>query len=542
MSKPDHFDAVVVGSGFGGSVTAHRLREGGKSVCLLERGKSWAPGEFPRSPREVAVNFWDPSDGLYGFFDIWSFKGIEALISSCLGGGSIIYANVLLRKDEEWFVHEDGEYWPVSRADLEPHYDNVEAVIKPQQYPFDVEPYASTPKTRAMRDAAAAHGLDWRLPPLAVTFANPGQPPVPNMPMEDGENLHGARRFTCELLGECNAGCNLGAKNTLDLNYLSLFAAAGGEIRTLAEVKAFRPREGGGFSVDYVRHDPDAGSQTPVTITSDRLVLSAGSLGSTFLLLRNRDAFPAIGDALGTHWCGNGDLLGFLAKSKRPLDPERGAVITSAIRYEGEDGRGYYIEDGGYPGFVSWLMEGTNAPGVAVRAAEFVARRVADVVRHRPVSNLSGEFGALMGDGSTSSGTLPLLGMGRDVPDGRLYLEGGFLENTWSVDSSQAYYDSVKASMEQLAESLDAQFRDEPLWYFKRVITVHPVGGCPMGRSSTDGVVDSYGQVFGHPGLSIADGSVLPGPVGPNPSLTIAACADRAADWMLENWESGAQP
>jgi cholesterol oxidase len=536
MSTPEHFDAVVVGSGFGGSVTAHRLREGGKSVCLLERGKSWAPGEFPRSPREVAVNFWDPSEGLYGFFDIWTFKGVEALISSCLGGGSIIYANVLLRKDEEWFVREDGEDWPLGRADLEPHYDNVEAVMKPQQYPFEVEPYASTPKTLAMRGAAAAHGLDWRLPPLAVTFANPGQPPVPNMPIEDGENLHGARRFTCELLGECNAGCNLGAKNTLDLNYLSHFAAAGGEIRTLAEVKTFGPREEGGFSVDYVQHDPQSGTQTPVTITSDRLVLSAGSLGSTFLLLRNRPAFPAISDVLGTHWCGNGDLLGFLAKSKRALDPERGAVITSAIRYEGENGRGYYIEDGGYPGFVSWLMEGTNAPGAAHRAAEFIARRLADVVRHRPVSNLSGEFKALMGDGATSSGTLPLLGMGRDVPDGRLYLEDGFLENTWSMDSSQAYYDGVKASMEQLADSLDARFRDEPLWYFKRVITVHPVGGCPMGRSAADGVVDSYGQVFGHPGLSIADGSVMPGPVGPNPSLTIAACADRAAEWMLENW------
>ena len=128
--------------------------------------------------------------------------------------------------------------------------------------------------------------------------------------------------------------------------------------------------------------------------------------------------------------------------------------------------------------------------------------------------------------------------MGRDVPDGRLYLEDGFLENTWSMDTSQAYYDSVKASMEQLADSLDARFRDEPLWYFKRVITVHPVGGCPMGRSAADGVVDSYGQVFGHPGLSIADGSVMPGPVGPNPSLTIAACADRAAEWMLENWQT----
>jgi len=536
MSAGEHFDAVVVGSGFGGSVTAYRLREGGKSVCVLERGKSWAPGDFPRSPRELALNFWDPSERLYGFYDIWTFKGIESLVSSCLGGGSVIYANVLLRKDEHWFVKEDGEYWPLDRADLDPHYDNVEAVLAPQTYPFDVAPYSGTPKTRAMRDAAAANGLDWRLPPLAVTFANPGEPPVPGVPIANDENLHGRRRYTCRLCGECNVGCNLGSKNTLDLNYLTRFAGAGGEIRTLAEVKTFAPRPEGGFTVDYAQHDPESGTSTAVTITADRLILSAGSLGTTFLLLRNRGSFPAIGDALGTRWCGNGDLLGFLSRSKRELAPAAGPVITSAIRYDGEHGRGYYVEDGGYPNFLSWLIEGTNVIGEARRAARFAVRRAEDWVRHKPVSNLSGELSALLGDAATSSGTLPLLGMGRDVPDGRLHLDDGYLENEWTMDTSQAYYDSVKRSMEQLADALDAKFRDEPLWYFKRVVTVHPVGGCPMGRTPGEGVADEHGQVFGHPGLSIADGSVLPGPVGPNPSLTIAAVADRSAEWMLQNW------
>jgi cholesterol oxidase len=369
-----------------------------------------------------------------------------------------------------------------------------------------------------------------------VTFGNPGEEPVPGVPIAGDENLHGRHRYTCRLLGECNAGCNLGSKNTLDLNYLTRFAAAGGEIRTLAEVKTFAPREGGGFTIDYVVHDPEGGGRRPVTITSDRLVLSAGSYGSTYLLLRNRHAFPAIGGALGTHWCGNGDLLGFLADSKRDLDPSIGPVITSAIRYDGERGRGYYIEDGGYPGFLSWLLEGTNVHGEARRAARFAIRRVEDLVSDRPISNLSAELSALLGDAETSSGTLPLLGMGRDIPDGRLYLEDGWLQNDWTMETSQDYFDSVKRSMEQLARSLEAKFRDEPLWYFRRVITVHPVGGCPMGRTPSEGVIDANGQVFGVPGLSVADGSVLPGPVGPNPSLTIAACADRFSEWMLENW------
>jgi cholesterol oxidase len=165
--SPEHFDAIVVGSGFGGSVMAYRLAEAGKNVCVLERGKSYPPGSFPRGPHGMKTNFWDPSRGLHGMFNVWSFRNIGAVVSSGLGGGSLIYANVFIRKDEKWFVKEDlakGGYesWPVSRADLEPHYDRVEKVIQPQTYPFEFSPYDTTPKTHAMREAAAA--LSAKLP------------------------------------------------------------------------------------------------------------------------------------------------------------------------------------------------------------------------------------------------------------------------------------------------------------------------------------------------------------------------------------------
>jgi cholesterol oxidase len=208
-------------------------------------------------------------------------------------------------------------------------------------------------------------------------------------------------------------------------------------------------------------------------------------------------------------------------------------VITSAIRYEGENGRGYYIEDGGYPNFVNWMLETSDAPGQVRRATRFAWRWLKNKLEKRPVSTLSAEFSALLGDTVRSAGALPLLGMGRDVPDGNLSVKDGWLQNDWTMKTSRAYYDSVKGSMEGLAGAIGAKFVDEPLWYFKRVVTVHPVGGCPMGRSPDEGVVDPNGQVFGHPGLSVADGSVLPGPVGPNPSLTIAALADRFADWIV---------
>ncbi len=534
MTNDEHYDAVVVGSGFGGSVSAYRLADAGLSVLLLERGRSWAPGSFPRNPREIGKNFWNPDKGLYGLFDVWSFKGIEALVSSCLGGGSIIYANVFIRKPPESFVHEDGEDWPVTREELERHYDNVEAIVKPQSYPFAEPPYSRTPKTHAMQDAAGVLGLDWSLPKLAVTFGNPDERPYPGLPIADGENLHGVPRYTCRLCGECNIGCNLGSKNTLDLNYLTLFERKQGEIRTLAEAKKLAPLPGGGYTIEYVDHAE--GVETRRTVTAARVVLSAGSFGTTYLLLRNRDTLGNLSPALGKSWCGNGDLLGFLKRAGRTLDPACGPVITSATRYDGEQGRGYYVEDGGYPNFANWLLETTDAKGVIRRASRFAWRRFRQLVLDDPASNLSAELSNLVGDARTSSCTLPLLGMGRDVPDGRLYLDknGKWLQNDWTIKTSRAYYASVRRSMRALADALDAKFETQPLWYFKRNVTVHPVGGCPMGSTPERGVVDPYGQVFGHPGLWIADGSVLPGPVGPNPSFTIAALADRFADRILE--------
>ena len=150
----EHFDAVVVGSGFGGSVTAYRLAEAGHSVCLLERGKPFPPGSFPRSPLGLQTQFWDPSAGLHGMYNSGPSSDIDAICASGLGGGSLIYANVLLRKDEDWFVTrspataaEGGyEHWPVTRADLDPHYDRVEQMMNVQQYPFDQEPYSATPQ------------------------------------------------------------------------------------------------------------------------------------------------------------------------------------------------------------------------------------------------------------------------------------------------------------------------------------------------------------------------------------------------------------
>jgi cholesterol oxidase len=556
MSAHEHVDAVVVGSGFGGSVAAYRLAEAGKSVVLLERGRDYPPGSFARSPAEMGRAFWDPREGLYGMFDVWSFRGLDSVVSSGLGGGSLIYANVLLRKDEHWFVHDQQlphggyEEWPVTRADLDPHYDEVERMLGATPYPFEKPAYADTPKTRAMQDAAVELGLGWKLPPLAVSFApTRGAEPGLGLPIADPgyENLHGLPRRTCQLCGECNIGCNDGAKNSLDHNYLSAARHLGADLRTLHDVRAIRVRPGGGYEVDYVRHDPESKSRKPqvMTIGCDRLILAAGTYGTSYLLLRSRDDLPGLSDAVGTRFCGNGDLLTFLLKATdrsrvRLLDASRGPVITSAIRLPDEQdgvpgaGRGAYIQDGGYPSFIDWLVEGADVTGEIARVARFLFDRFREFVRNAPDTNLSKEIADLIGDGALSVSSLPLLGMGRDVPDGVLRLRDDRLDAQWSTATSEAHFERLRLTMRRIADVLGAEYTDNPAWFRKRVITVHPLGGAPMGRHPGEGVCDAYGEVFGLPGLYIADGAALPGPVGANPSLTIAALADRMATRLLE--------
>jgi cholesterol oxidase len=469
----------------------------------------------------------------------------------------------LLRKDEKWFVKEDlsnggYEYWPVTRADLDPHYDHAEQMLRPQRYPFDRTPYNETPKTKAYKEAAERLGMNWFLPNLAVTFANEGEDPVPGEPIREALNLHDRTRYTCRLVGECDVGCNYGSKNSLDYNYLSEAKLRhGAEIRTCCEVKTFEPRDGG-YTINYAEHDPEWKSRPgdasdgypPPTrnITADRLILSAGTLGSTFLLLKNQGSFPRLSRRLGTRFCGNGDLLTFAVRASketggkrvpRILDPGYGPVITSAVRVgdelDGEEGRGFYLEDAGFPEFVTWMLQVFDTPGALWRWRVVLGRLLRSWLGREPESDVGGEISQLLGKTDLSAGVLPLLGMGRDIPDGNMKLRGDKLDVDWRKRKSGPYFDRVRETSMKVARELGAKFEDNPLWYLDQVITVHPLGGCPMGRDESEGVVNSYGEVFGYPGFYIVDGSVMPGPVGPNPSLTIAALSDRFAEHIIAN-------
>ncbi len=546
------YDAVIVGSGFGGSVMAYRLAKAKLDVCLLERGKLWPPGSFPRSPYALKHAIWDPKRELHGFFNLWQFKEIGAVVSAGVGGGSLIYANVFLEKDERWFVDNGpggARAWPIDYGDLEQHYKAVKRIVNPAKYPVAYRD--STPKTVAFREAAKLAELDPRYPKLAITFSR-GHEPLGVRIKEEIPNIHGVPRYTCRLVGECDAGCNYGSKNSLDFNYLTLAQHFGAEIHARNEVKSFAPPEqkGGLFRIEATDYGPldEGGEAVTRVIFARRLILSAGSLGTSYLLFANRSAFPKISKQLGTRFSGNGDLLTFASHCTKvvngepvlkDVDPTYGPVITMYARVpdtaDGGSGPGYYIEDGGYPAFVAWIQEFIDLPRFLWAEKGALVKAFWRVVTRNPQRDLGDELAGIAGDRELAAGTLPLLAMGHELPQGKMRLDdGGRLDVDWSFKVAKPYNDRLRAKMKLVAEKMGGTYKDDILWKLNQVITAHPLGGCPMGTSAEEGVVDPYtGQVFGYPGLHVADGSVMPGPVGANPSLTIAAVADRFADGIL---------
>jgi cholesterol oxidase len=508
----DHFDVVVVGSGFGGSVVACRLAQAGASVLVLERGRPWPPGSFPRTPRQWRSALWAPRQGRHGLFEYHHFKGLDSVTASGLGGGSLIYANVMLRKDPATFA-ADG--LPLEPGELDADYDAVAAMQCAEPYPWADR----TPKTRALLDAAHQAGLSAERPPLAVAFGT-----RPGEPFAD-DNLHGAPRETCRLCGACDVGCQYGAKHTVDFTYLSAAVRAGASVRSCCEAHTLH-HEGGTWRVRYRQHlaarddhpehllDPVANAEREVR--ADRVVLAAGTFGSTALLLRNRATLPGLSGRLGRGFSGNGDLLLFLRRADRYLDPATGPVITGSVSVpdaQSPSGRGFLVQDAGAPAFAEWLWQGLELPGDLWRALR----------RRAPAE--------AFGTARASAAMMPLLGMGRDVPGGRMELRGDKLVLTWRGTASRAYFEGLEATAQRLGAALGGRvFR--PGGRLARLVSVHPLGGCAMGRGAQDGVVDSHGRVFGSDGLYVADGSILPGPVGVNPSMTIAALAERIAKEM----------
>lgn len=542
------FDFVVIGSGFGGSVMTCRLTEKGYKVCLLERGRQWKMHEFPRRPTEMQDNmFWDPEDKKFGLMEFRDNPDSDAmtLTASGLGGGSLIYANVLYRMPEEFF-----KGWPggLSRTLLDPFYDKVIATMEARPYPFQSEEYyTNTPKTAALKKAAeemplnkdATSGPEFVLPPLAVRFEG-------DFPGHQTTNIHGAIQSKCNKCGECDIGCNIHAKNTLDLNYLhrARFAknlSGSAEVRTEAEVVRIEH-----FNDHYkVTFRVPQFPQQEIAITAKNVVVSAGSVGSTSLLLKMKKHghLPRLNNWLGKKWCGNGDLLGMVFDAGKTLEPTNGPVITGAIKYSFKsypDGfpHGMYLEDAGYPVGMSWYLSGKipqfqGISGVFRLIAKNLKNffcKIFKIKQHTQI-NIGDEFAAALDKAEFARKAFVLLGMGRDRSDGVIHLrddDQAILK--WDLKTSELHFNRLREEMRKIADNVGGVFVDNPLTHLNKIIAVHPLGGCPMGETSAEGFVNTKGEVFGYEGLYVVDGSILPTSTGPNPSLTIAAVAEYIAE------------
>jgi len=559
LGREDNFDAVVVGSGFGGSLAAWRLQHECPQarILVLERGMPYPPRSFARTPREMRDSFWDPSSSLHGLFEVWSFEHVAAVVSSGLGGGSLIYASVLLEKPPQTFAADPSNgatAWPVGHDQLAGRYQQVKKMLGANQLPHTYRAAspagtASVPKTDQFLAAASAAGLAPAQPAeLAIAFAAPRGGPAPGSSL-GSDNLHHRERRTCTLAGECDLGCNEGAKNTLDYTYLSEFKALGGEIRTCAEAVGLSPR-GGGYTVRYLQHlrartqvearadadgkaDEDRELLDPCPaavreVTARIVVLAAGTFGSTRLLLMNRTGLAPLSDQLGRRFSSNGDLLTVARdcsspgdRAPRVLAPSRGPVITAYARSANA-----WMEDAGGPAMSEWVWQLAELPGDLWAMRRDLLRGALGKVRAR-ISAFAAEA---LGSARSSSAMLPLLAMGRDIPGGRIRLDGDSLSLDWDPSGeSREYFEQVEQAAADVARALGGKLGPRWLLEHSRGLTVHPLGGCSIGADPATGVVASTGEVFGSQGLYVADGSVMPGPVGPNPSLTIAAIADHIA-------------
>jgi cholesterol oxidase len=513
------YDAIVVGSGFGGGITACRLAEQGWRVCVLERGRRFGPGDFPDRPEQAPRMFWHRRHNPGGMFDLRIMRDVAVLTGTGVGGGSLVYANVQLPAPSEVF---DDPAWPAAiDADaLAPYYERTEAALQPRATPAELD----LPKIRAF-DAMAAHaGLQPSRLPIAVHFGADRRHP-----------FSGAFQQGCDNLGRCDIGCPRNARNTVDITYVARAEAHGAEVFPLHEVLRIDPpaRAGEDWRVGFrdLQYRNDGEVSAPV------LVLAAGALGSTRLLLRNRRRLPRLSGALGTRFSGNGDALALA------LDPraagvagaraEFGPTMTSRVQYPE---RGFMVADGGLPHSFGGLLEivrGVRAItgwGRVRLAVKNAAARIGLSDRELSPRDLHLKRLQPIGD------TLVFLMIGRDAADGRMRLTPifGCFDIRWSKDASKQLFDGMREAAGELAQAAGAtSFFALDAGPLGKFITVHPLGGCPMSDDPRAGVVDEWGAVHGYDGLYVLDGSIVPTAIGVNPSKTIAALAERGVEHLL---------
>lgn len=534
----EHFDVIVIGSGFGGAITACRLAQAGRSVCIVEKGKRWSRFEFPRGPGEVsqrALADKNQPDMNQGFIEYLTFRNMDVIQGTGVGGGSLHYFNVHIQPPD--FIFEQ-DSWPVklNLQRLKPYYQLAADMLGANTI-RDTSQRNIPRRTQVFEDAVQSLGREAERVPICVR-------------LEDENTTENGTKTACDHCGNCLLGCHVHAKNTLDQNYIPLAEAHGALVLAQHEALNITP-DAQGYSVMCIDH-----SQAPATppqqkrrvLKAHQVVVAAGTLGTNELLLRCKlqtRTLPRLSQQLGKHFSGNGDFLFAGTRfQRRVVEPGRGPSITSSVSFNKNNQQYILIEDLGYPDpFIWYFNRAIPNWGRVTRTLKQAKQYVGEAlgIRH------NFQMQELM-EGGFMTNFLPYLGMGTDAADGTLSLDKrGNIKLHWSVLNSLPMFKDMIGHMKELSAAAGGRFVNSALWTtpllslpLKKTLTAHPLGGCAMSDSPLTGVTNDCGEVWGYKGLYVADGALFPSAIGVNPSATISALAERVAFHMIHNRELGA--
>ncbi|MDK0521617.1 GMC family oxidoreductase [Streptomyces sp. ML-6] len=542
------YDVLVVGSGFGGAVSALRLTEKGYRVGVLEAGRRFTRSELPRNSWDLKNFLWAPALGLYGIQRIHLLGNVMVLAGAGVGGGSLNYANTLYEPLAPFF--DDPQWKDITdwREELAPYYDQAKRMLGVRLNP------TMTPSDVHLKATAQAMGIGdtFHMAPVGVFFgdgkdgdgtarAKPGSE-VPD-PFFGGA---GPSRRACTECGECMTGCRHGAKNTLNENYLHLAQRAGAVVHPMTSVVAVVEDSRGGHAVKTLPTDNRKKGKGR-TFTARRVVVAAGTYGTQTLLHRMKDTglLPRISSRLGELTRTNSEgLVGSQTTDRRyrkkhgaaRVDFTRGVAITSSIHPD----ENTHIEPVRYG-------KGSNSMGALTvlqvpYGAHRVRRWLLELAKHpalalRSLSNRRWSERTIIGlvmqslDNSLTTYRKPG-GIGKGLLTAR---QGHGAPNPTQIEAATRGASLLAREINGFAGSNVGELMGTPL-------TAHFLGGCAIGATAEDGVIDPYHRLHGHPGISVVDGSAVSANLGVNPSLTITAQAERAMSFWPNKGEPDPRP
>ncbi|MEX0172717.1 GMC family oxidoreductase N-terminal domain-containing protein [Streptomyces sp. LMG1-1-1.1] len=542
------YDVLVVGSGFGGSVTALRLTEKGYRVGVLEAGRRFTRATLPKNSWDLKNFLWAPALGLYGIQRIHLLGNVMVLAGAGVGGGSLNYANTLYVPPKPFF--DDPQWKDITdwQDELRPYYDQAQRMLGVRLNP------TMTPSDVHLKSAAQAMGIGdtFHMAPVGVFFGDGDDADGTSKAKPGGEVADpyfggaGPARRACTECGECMTGCRHGAKNTLNENYLHLAEKAGATVHPMTTVVTVTEDSRGGFAVKTLPTDQRRKGKGR-TFTARRVVIAAGTYGTQTLLHRMKDSglLPRLSDRLGELTRTNSEgLVGAQTTDRRyrkrhgaqKADFTRGVAITSSIHPD----ENTHIEPVRYG-------KGSNSMGgLTVLQVPYGAHRVRNwflnLLRHptlaaRSLSNRHWSERTIIGlvmqslDNSLTTYRKPG-GLGKGLLTAR---QGHGAPNPVQIPEATRAATLLAEEINGFAGSNVGELMGTPL-------TAHFLGGCPIGADAESGVIDPYHRLFGHPGISVVDGAAVSANLGVNPSLTITAQAERAMSFWPNKGEEDPRP